>query len=143
MSGKTGRRDFLKGLVGGLVAGAVVGVAGTELYRGIAAPPPPAVKESVPTTPIKAGIQAYLTGGGAIWGKPMMQGAVLAIEEINERGGILGRKIEYVVKPETSPEETVREYRTLVLDEKIDFYVGLISSSNTPAVGPVGCRSSS
>ncbi|MEM1580689.1 MAG: ABC transporter substrate-binding protein [Nitrososphaerota archaeon] len=137
MSGKTGRRDFLKGLVGGLVAGAVVGVAGTELYRGIAAPPPPAVKEPVPTTPIKAGIQAYLTGGGAIWGKPMMQGAVLAIEEINERGGILGRKIEYVVKPETSPEETVREYRTLVLDEKIDFYVGLISSSNTPAVGPV------
>ncbi|MEM4536975.1 MAG: ABC transporter substrate-binding protein [Nitrososphaerota archaeon] len=86
---------------------------------------------------MKAGIQAYLTGGGALWGKPMMQGAILAIEEINERGGILGRKIEYVVKSETSPEETVREYRTLVLDEKIDFYVGLISSSNTPAVGPV------
>lgn len=136
MSSKPSRRDFVKGLVGGLVVGGVAGVGGSEVFRTLTAAPAP-VKEPVPTTPIKAGIQAFLTGGGAIWGKPTSQGAILAIEEINERGGILGRKIEYVVKTETTPEETVREYRSLVLEEKIDFFVGLISSSNTPAVAPV------
>lgn len=136
MSSKPTRRDFVKGLAAGVVAGGVAGIGGSEAFRVLTAAPAE-VKEPVPRTPLKAGIQAFLTGGGAIWGKPTQQGAVLAIEEINERGGILGRKIEYVVKTETTPEETVREYRALVLDEKIDFFVGLISSSNTPAVGPV------
>lgn len=133
------RRDFLKGLVGGLIVGGAVGFATSEaVRRGIVGPSPaPAPTPAIPTEPIKLGIQAYLTGGGAIWGVPTKQGAVLAVEEINEAGGILGRKIEYTVKVESKPEETVREYRVLALEEKIDFYVGLISSGNTPAVAPV------
>ncbi len=136
---KITRRDFLKGLIGGLVVGAAAGFAVNEVVRRqyVGPSPKPSPTAEIPSEPIKLGIQAFISGGGAIWGVPTKQGAILAVEEINEAGGILGRKIEYVVRPESKPEETVREFRTMVLEDKIDFYVGLISSSNTPAVAPV------
>ncbi|MEN2999360.1 MAG: ABC transporter substrate-binding protein [Acidilobaceae archaeon] len=135
------RRDFIRGLIGGLV----VGSAATALGIYLAAPDwlrrdmgqqPTPVKEPVPAKPIKMGVQFMTKGGGAPWGDPTFKGAMLAIEEINAGGGILGRKIEPIVKDETSPDETVREYKAMI-GEGIEAYVGLISSSNTPAVAPV------
>ena len=46
--------------------------------------------------PIKIGAMYPLTGGGAVYGVPAMTGHQLAIEELNAKGGILGRKIESV-----------------------------------------------
>ena len=44
--------------------------------------------------PIKIGVLYPLTGGGAVYGVPAMAGHQLAIEELNAKGGIMGRKIE-------------------------------------------------
>src|SRR3954468_14642535 len=46
--------------------------------------------------PIKIGVLYPLTGGGAVYGVPAMAGHQLAVEELNAKGGILGRKIESI-----------------------------------------------
>ena len=46
--------------------------------------------------PIKIGVLYPLTGGGAVYGVPAMAGHQLAIEELNAKGGIMGRKIRSV-----------------------------------------------
>lgn len=139
------RRQFLRGLLGGLVAGGILGagityVAAPELLRRqiTGQPSPrPGPFTAVPSSPLKLGIQTFFRGGGAVLGEPIYRGAVLAAEEINEAGGILGRKIEWVARDEGSPEDSVKEYRRLVQEDKIDFYVGITSSGNSPAIGPV------
>ena len=46
--------------------------------------------------PIRIGAMYPLTGGGAVYGVPAMAGHQLAIDELNAKGGILGRKVESV-----------------------------------------------
>lgn len=129
----------MKGLAGGLLVGAAAATLGIYvaapdwLVRRADVKREP---ERVPARPLKLGLQFMTKGGGAPWGDPTFKGAMLAVEEINKAGGILGRKIEPVIKDETSPDETTREYRAMI-GEGIEAYVGLISSSNTPAVAPI------
>jgi len=69
----------------------------------------------------------------------MYKGQVLAAEEINAQGGLLGkRKIEVLKADEAAGVDgNVKELRRLKLQEKIDFFCGITSSGNTPALGPV------
>ncbi len=140
------RREFLKTLLGGLAIGAAIGaggmyVAAPEILRrqitGEPSPQPSPMQRAVPTTPLKLGTQTFFRGAGAVLGEPLYKGAVLAAEEINAAGGILGRKIEWVARDEGTADESVREFQRLVREDKIDFYVGIISSGNTPAIAPV------
>src|SRR6187549_518474 len=63
-----------------------------------AAPAPaPAAQAAPDTGPIKVGILHSLSGTMAISETSLKDVALMAIEEINEAGGILGRKIEPVV----------------------------------------------
>jgi branched-chain amino acid transport system substrate-binding protein len=43
--------------------------------------------------PIRIGVLYPLTGGGAVYGVPALAGHQLAIEELNAKGGIMGRKV--------------------------------------------------
>lgn len=47
--------------------------------------------------PIKIGYLANLTGDAATWGVHEKNGAILAVEEINKKGGVLGRPLQLVV----------------------------------------------
>lgn len=47
---------------------------------------------------VKVGVLAGLTGDAAIWGESEKNGIELAVKEINEQGGINGRKIELVIE---------------------------------------------
>ncbi|MFN4045785.1 MAG: ABC transporter substrate-binding protein [Acidilobaceae archaeon] len=139
---KVSRRDFIRGLVGGFVVGAAAATAGLYIAapewfrRKVVETPTPTEVERVPSKPLKVGVQFMTKGGGAAWGDPTYKGAMLAIREINDAGGILGRRIEPIVKDEAGADDTVREYRALI-GEGIEAYFGLISSGNTPAVAPV------
>ena len=64
---------------------------------------------------------------------------MLAAEEINAQGGLLGkRKIETIKADESAgTDANVKELRRMKLSEKIDLFTGVISSGNTPALGPV------
>jgi branched-chain amino acid transport system substrate-binding protein len=132
------RRKFLSALgvtVGGTgLAGAGL-VAGPQLVKAAAEPP----KGNIPTTPYKTGHMTFFTGPAAVLGEPSHKGHILAAEEINAQGGLLGkRKIETITADEAAgTDANVKELRRMKLEGKIDFFTGIISSGNTPALGPV------
>lgn len=74
------------------------------------------------TKPIKAGVVYGLSGGVAMVSKSYFAGYKMAVEEINKAGGILGRKVEFIVRDDTgNPELTTRYCRELITKEKVDF----------------------
>ena len=86
---------------------------------------------------IKIGGLAPLTGDVAIYGVTTSNGVKLAIKEINEAGGILGKQVEYVVYDEKGdPTEAVTAYNRLI-DEGIVALIGDVTSKPTLAVAEV------
>src|SRR5690349_11774138 len=137
MSSQVDRRDFLRSL--GVGAGAALGAAAGSVPLIGMAQAQQAPKGNIPSTPYKIGHMTFFTGPAAILGEPMYKGQVLAAEEINQTGGLLGkRKIEVLKADEAAGVDgNVKELRRLKLQEKIDFFCGITSSGNTPALGPV------
>ena len=89
---------------------------------------------------IKIGGMAPLTGALAIYGVTTTNGAELAVKEINENGGILGKKIEYIMlDTKGDSTEAVMAYNKLV-DEKVTGIIGEITSKPTLAVAEVAVQ---
>src|SRR5437867_4480930 len=131
------RRDFLSGL-GVTVGTALAALPGALPSVGVAhAQEKP--KGNIPDTPYKVGHMTFFTGPAAVLGEPMYKGHILAAEEINAQGGLLGkRKIETLKADEAAgTDANVKEMRRLKLSENIDLFTGITSSGNTPALGPV------
>jgi branched-chain amino acid transport system substrate-binding protein len=88
--------------------------------------------------PIKIGALNALSGSFATYGKSGRQGAQLAIDEINASGGLLGRKLELIqVDDQAKPDVGVQEAKRLILNEKVNFLIGIDSSSVALAVAPL------
>src|ERR1700737_521557 len=137
MSGRPTRRDFLSRL--GVTSAAAIGgsMAGFGLAGVAHAQDKP--KGTIPDKPFKIGHMTFFTGAGAVLGEPMYKGNLLAADEINAKGGLLGkRKIEILKADEAAgTDANTKEMRRLKLSEKIDMFMGITSSGNTPALGPV------
>lgn len=89
---------------------------------------------------IKIGGMAPLTGALAIYGVTTTNGAELAVKEINENGGVLGKKIEYVMLDTNGDStEAVMAYNKLV-DEKVAGIIGEVTSKPTLAVAEVAVQ---
>ena len=89
---------------------------------------------------IKIGGMAPLTGALAIYGVTTTNGAELAVKEINENGGVLGKKIEYVMlDTKGDSTEAVMAYNKLV-DEKVAGIIGEVTSKPTLAVAEVAVQ---
>src|SRR5262249_40088278 len=87
---------------------------------------------------IKVGYPMILSGPGALFGEPSLKGAQMFVEEINAKGGVLGRKIELVVRDtKGNADEAVRVARDLILRENVDFLFGTLTSAEGPAVSPI------
>jgi branched-chain amino acid transport system substrate-binding protein len=131
------RRSFLNNL--GVTVGAAAAATAMPAITPASAQTPAAPKGKIPDTPLKFGHMTFLTGPGAVLGEPSLKGHILAAEEINAQGGILGkRKIETITADEAAgTDANVKELRRMKLSEKIDMFTGVISSGNTPALGPV------
>src|SRR6266487_5732041 len=137
MATEVSRRDFLNAL-GVTVGAAAAGAA------GLVATPEPAqaqepAKGKISDKPLKMGHMTFFTGPAAVLGEPSYKGHILAAEEINAQGGLLGkRKLETVTADEAAgTDANVKEMRRMKLEGKIDLFTGVISSANTPALGPV------
>jgi branched-chain amino acid transport system substrate-binding protein len=88
--------------------------------------------------PIKIGLLYSLSGLAAVYTQGTVIGHEIAAEEINAKGGIQGRKIEYVVRDDKlKPGEAVKEFRRMVTRDKVDFVMGVISSGVALAVSEV------
>jgi branched-chain amino acid transport system substrate-binding protein len=139
MADQVNRREFLNRLgVTVTSAAALSASAGvvSSLSEVRAAESP---KGSIPSKPYKVGHMTYFTGFGAVFGEQSHKGHLLAAEEINEKGGLLGkRKIETIKADENAgTDANVKELRRMKLSEQIDMFSGITSSANTPALGPV------
>jgi len=88
--------------------------------------------------PIRVGLLHSLTGPMAISEKSMVDAEVMALEELNESGGLLKRKVEWVIADGKSDWPTfAREADRLIRQEKVDVIIGCWTSASRKTVLPV------
>jgi branched-chain amino acid transport system substrate-binding protein len=98
----------------------------------------PPAKPALGKAIIKIGGIGIFSGPNAICGRSMMEGARLAIEEINVKGGILGSKIEFKsMDTELKPAVAIKNARYLIGEWGADFIIGVDSSGVLMAVGGI------
>ena len=88
--------------------------------------------------PIRIGASLSLTGTYAKLGNYQHEGYRLCQKDLNAKGGLLGRTVEFVVYDDQSlPPTGVRLYEKLLTDDKVDVVMGPYSSPVTEAVANV------
>ena len=87
---------------------------------------------------IKIGILQPLSGGLEALGEQGFQGATLAIDEANDKGGLLGRKIEGIrADDKTDPKTAVEKTLELIERGHVDAICGPVTSSSRDAMQPI------
>ncbi len=88
---------------------------------------------------VKIGLDNPLTGTYAGPGKNELTGCQMALEEINAKGGILGRPGELIVEDSTSGDAgaAVQKARKLIESDKVDFLLGNVNSALALAMAQV------
>lgn len=110
------RRDLLK------AAGAATGLA----YSGLG---------MAQNAPIRLGGTLPLTGGNASIGKVAQATMQIWLEEINKKGGLLGRKVELVIyDDQTNPTLVPGLYTKLIDVDKVDVLIGTGTNLIAPAM---------
>lgn len=88
--------------------------------------------------PFQLGAIVSITGGGAAIGTSASMGWELAVKEINDAGGIMGRQVELTIADsETDPTHAVSEARRLIDNVGIEGMVGPVTSQETIPVTTV------
>lgn len=88
--------------------------------------------------PVRIGAIYILSGGAATYGEFARDAAMMAADEINEAGGILGRPIELIFEDsEGTAEVAIRAARRLVFENNVDLLMGLDSSGVASALAPI------
>src|ERR1700720_573280 len=87
---------------------------------------------------IKIGFPIPLSGPTAVYGEPILKGAQMAVEEINAKGGVLGRKLELLSRDsKANADEAVRLARELIIKDNVEFLSGTLTSAEAPAVSTI------
>jgi branched-chain amino acid transport system substrate-binding protein len=116
------RRSFIKGAG---IAALTMGFVG------------PRGRESLAAEPIKIGQITPSTGFLAQMGWYANHGALVAVEEANASGGVLGRKVELILEDEVNPGVAVQKARKLIEKDKVQAIQGTVSSACALAIGDV------
>lgn len=113
------------GLIGAALVGALGVWLGPKLWRRAEAP-------------IVVGLLHSRTGPLSLNEKAMLDAEILALEEINEAGGLLGRRVSWVIADaESDPRVFSREARRLIDIEKVSAIFGAMTSTCRRAVDEV------
>lgn len=97
-----------------------------------------------PSETVDIGAFLCLTGNCSDWGTAALQGAQLAVREINAQGGVLGKQLKLHVedtKESISGAQAVTAFKKLTEIEKIRFLIGPSWSPGGLAVAPLARRS--
>ena len=114
-------KTFLCGFVGAVALVALLGSTGAEAQA-----------------PIKIGASLSLTGTYAKPGTYQKEGYEVCADELNAKGGLLGRKVEFVMYDDQSSTQTAqRLYEKLITEDKVDAVMGPYSSAVSEAVANV------
>jgi branched-chain amino acid transport system substrate-binding protein len=118
------RRDFLKSIVG---SSAVLAIGPSLLTS----------KTWAADNILVGGIHD-LSGGLDLYGKPMADALILAAEEINEAGGLLGKQIQLITQ---DPQSSMQQYSQIAakmgLGDKVAVIQGGMTSSSREVIRPV------
>jgi urea transport system substrate-binding protein len=128
-----------------LLAGAVLGMlllAGVAAWWHASRPaagetdgPAPAVPVG---PPVRIGVLYSRTGTMAISERPVLDGILLAVEEVNQQGGVLGRPVEAVIEDGQSDEQVfARRAEKLIHEDGVRALVGCWTSASRKAVKAV------
>src|SRR5712691_338924 len=92
---------------------------------GAAALALPAVLRAQSKDPVKIGFPLPLTGPFAALANDMQRGATLAMEQVNAKGGVLGRKLDVLFRDDQlKPAVGAQRTKDLIENEKVQFVVG-------------------
>jgi branched-chain amino acid transport system substrate-binding protein len=110
------------------------GAAGTAAVLGF-----PAISYGQANT-IKIGHLTPRTGFLGTLGEFAVQAADLAVEEINAKGGVLGRKIDLIKEDSVNPQTASVKAERLIERDKVACIVGEISSASGLTIAQVAAR---
>ena len=109
------RRDAIKTIGAGSVMGSSALMGGLAMAQA--------------SGPIKIGFISSLTGAQAALGQPMLMGAQIAVDQVNQAGGVGGRKLELVIRDDKAkPADATIASRELSSDG-VNLQLGIVSSS--------------
>lgn len=78
--------------------------------------------------PLRVGLIGPFTGPSSDFGQPMLNGARLAVDEINAAGGYLGRMVELVVKDDNATPDTGLQKSKELMQEQVVATIGFCNS---------------
>ncbi len=111
------------------VAAFILGIFTASMVMAQAKPAKPAAKPAASKEPIKIGAIYDFAGGCYMYSETGIKGIKMAVDEINAKGGIMGRKLDVFVRDtEGKVDVAVREVKDLILREKVNFLIGPCSS---------------
>src|SRR5215216_3236316 len=88
--------------------------------------------------PIRIGATTALSGEASIQGRYVREGYLFCQKHVNEKGGVLGRQIEFVIYDDASNGKTAAGlYEKLIVEDKVDAVMGPYGSAITEAVADV------
>ncbi len=87
--------------------------------------------------PVKLGFIGGLTGRTADLGMAGRDGATLAVEQINRKGGVNGQRVELLIADDQQKAEVARSEVTRLIDEEVFAIVGPMTSSMALATVPI------
>lgn len=89
----------------------------------------------VQAQPVKIGILSPLTGGAAGTGQAQRAGFLLALEEINAAGGVLGEPLEIIIEDDQANAAVgLAAFEKLMTEDEVEFIGGGFSSGVTLAL---------
>src|SRR5258707_613625 len=88
---------------------------------------------------VKIGVDNPLTGTYAVVGKNELTGCQHAVDQINAKGGVLGRQVQLLVEDSTSGDAgtAVQKARKLIERDQVNFLVGNVNSALALAMAQV------
>lgn len=93
---------------------------------------------SVEGDTVRVGFIAPLTGDAAAYGEPAQQVVALAVEQINEQGGINGKSLEVIYEDgKCNGKDAANAMQKLVTVDKVQAVVGGFCSSESLAAAPI------
>ena len=88
--------------------------------------------------PIQLGTSISITGRDAVQGGYVREGYLLCQKHVNEKGGVLGRPIQLVIRDDGSDgQAAIRIYEKLITEDKVDAVMGPYGSPITEVVADV------
>ena len=87
--------------------------------------------------PIKIGVVLDQTGDLSVYGLSAIAGMRVAVDEINEGGGLLGRNIELVLTDSQTDISVTQQMASKLISEGCDVIIGGVTSASREAIRPM------